>query len=585
MATMTPALRKSGICALVRLDGAPIDSADAAALGLPLGGAGPCFLADAHDASAPSAADRWQDAAGVTLFAGEIDERVDCAARLGLQPGTPPARLAAAAFARFGEETPCELLGEWSLLHWSPERTVTLMLSAARRDRLLLALHGPRLAVAPDLFALARIAWIGDALDEAGLLFGWSRGPVRAAMGELTMLRKVRQVAPGSSVTIDASGVMQVRVADVLTPQPRYSGTFADSCAETEYLLRRIMRERLARTARAAPLLSGGLDSSVIAWLAASEQAGSAAPICLTSVAPPGSGLADEAHFAETVAARLGVEDRPVWPAAELDMYRPHDAILAGASGPPLVNRHCITQAFQLAARAAGASLLINGSYGEMTVTARLQQPDALRRLRSRLGKLRPRNRRAVPPADFQVRLAPHRLAALPEAIRAAQAAPPPPDADDRRDLVGYLAGAEKALAHPNEFYAGALRMDFPFRDLRLLRLFAGMPLAMLRAGGADRGIARRLLAERLPDAVRLRRSGMPAVPDHYVRLQRQAAGARLRIPEFRRAGVDEWLDLDWLDTTLAQVAARGARGVAEANEVQLTAIGAEFLTWWRTRR
>ena len=95
----------------------------------------------------------------------------------------------------------------------------------------------------------------------------------------------------------------------------------------------------------------------------------------------------------------------------------------------------------------------------------------------------------------------------------------------------------------------------------------------------------RSLLEGRLPDTIRLRTEGMPASPDHLPRLQRQAEAARLRIAEFRRAELDEWLDLDWLDAGLAQVAARGARDVAEANQVQLTAICAEFMLWWRTRR
>ena len=64
----------------------------------------------------------------------------------------------------------------------------------------------------------------------------------------------------------------------------------------------------------------------------------------------------------------------------------------------------------------------------------------------------------------------------------------------------------------------------------------------------------------------------------------RQAGNARLRIAEFRRAELHEWLDLDWLDAALARVSARGPSDVGEANQVQLTAIFAEFLLWWRTR-
>ena len=66
-------------------------------------------------------------------------------------------------------------------------------------------------------------------------------------------------------------------------------------------------------------------------------------------------------------------------------------------------------------------------------------------------------------------------------------------------------------------------------------------------------------------------------------RLQRQAPAARARIPAFRRAGLDAWFDLNWLDTALGEIAERGPRDVDEANEVQMTTINAEYLTWWRT--
>jgi asparagine synthase (glutamine-hydrolysing) len=92
------------------------------------------------------------------------------------------------------------------------------------------------------------------------------------------------------------------------------------------------------------------------------------------------------------------------------------------------------------------------------------------------------------------------------------------------------------------------------------------------------------LLDGRLPDAIRLRTRGMPASPDHIPRLQRHAEAARLRIADFRRAELDDWLDLDWLDQALGRVAVRGPRDVYEANQVQLTAITAEFLLWWRAR-
>ena len=86
------------------------------------------------------------------------------------------------------------------------------------------------------------------------------------------------------------------------------------------------------------------------------------------------------------------------------------------------------------------------------------------------------------------------------------------------------------------------------FRDQRLLHLFSGFPTSFSNYGGMTRAPARALLAGKLPDSIRLRRSGMPFCPDFYPRLAREAPEARARLPLFRRAGISDWLDLDWLE-------------------------------------
>jgi asparagine synthase (glutamine-hydrolysing) len=73
----------------------------------------------------------------------------------------------------------------------------------------------------------------------------------------------------------------------------------------------------------------------------------------------------------------------------------------------------------------------------------------------------------------------------------------------------------------------------------------------------------------------------MPASPDHNHRLQHEASAARERIALFRKAGIDDWLDLDWLDQALAGMSVTGPQSVNHGNEVQLTAMMAEFLLWW----
>jgi len=580
-------LLRSGIYALLRFDGAPIDARDAELLGLDVvvNPSPACAWAQGVDTHSPGAVYRADGSGAITILVGEVEEQEALAARLGLRRDVQPALLARAALDTFGSDTPAHLVGEWSLLHWQVGGPLVLMSSAARRDRLLFAVAGARVAVAPDMFRLARLPWIGSALDEAGLLMALGRAELRERRGDRTMLAQVRQVEPGATVTLDRGGSRKA-FAPILEAQSKWSGSFDDAVAQSDRLMRRIMCSRMSRSASPAVLLSGGLDSSLLACLAAEECEDRGNLLLLTSAAPPGSGLPDESAFANAVAERLKLKTELVSPAPDLNIYRPSDRIFESAIGPPLANRHCLTECFQAVARQLGATLLVNGTYGEMTVTAPLRLPRRdhwMMRLAKRLRQRKRHPARSHNP--FHVRLSSHRLAALPEAVRAAPTpAPAGIDPHSADDLFGYRPGIEKSFALANEFYAGAIRMDYPYRDLRLIRLFASFPADIFNSAAWDRAPARAMLQGRAPDWVRLRTSGLPASPDHLARLRLQAPAACARILAFRRAGVQEWLDLDWLEAALAEMAERGPRSVLEANEVQLTAIAAEFLTWWRSR-
>lgn len=585
-----PMPRASGLYGLFNLDGAPIGADDARLLGMAPPQAPIDWQIDGHDSRAPWTVSRHSEAGTTAVLVGEVADAADLAARLGLADSAPQAEIAMAALDRFGSDTPTEMIGEWSLLHRRPSGQLTLMTGGALRDRIHYAIRGARVAVASDLFRLARIGWIGNQIDEAGLLFRWGRFHIRHHAQDETMLGSVQQLRAGSCVEIRPDGSVLKSAANLFVPQPRRHATFADAVVEGEALLRHIMRERLARSPNASILLSGGLDSSLLAWLAASEGDAERRVSALTSAAPAGSGLADESAYAMVVADHLGIDCTRVVAADDADFFRPPDKILGGASGPLLSNRHCLTEAFQIAAQAAKTDMMINGTYGEMTVTAHLPFSSLAMRLRATAARLYHGLRgdgRSQPYHDpFHIQIAPHRMARLPEPIRAAMRQPRKPIsyAPAPHHLFGYFPGIENGLAQANEFYAGAVRMHFPFRDMRLLRLFAGLPVKALMHGGHDRPIVRSILDQKLPDAIRLRRQGMPAEPDRYIRIQRQARTARSRIAQFRKADLDEWIDLNWLENALLRIADQGAINNDDTNRVQLTALSAEFLLWWRVR-
>lgn len=580
-------VRMSGIYGMIRRDGGPLDSRDAALLGLPDPQGAAIQLLPVDDRM-PGALHRLDADGACTVLVGHVDDSAVLAARLALSPATPPVALARAALSRYAGDLPIHMIGEWSLLHVDRAGRVTLMQSAALRDRIFYAVNGPTIAVAPDLEALSRLPWVGREIDATGLLFAVGRAQLRARNDGRTMLRRVRRLEAGESVTIDGSGVRTAR-ANALTVVPRWQGDFADAVTETERLLRIIVGERMRRAGPCIAMLSGGLDSSTLAWLAAEQRPADAPLWLITSVAPPDCPRDDERHIAGVVASTLGLSTNLLFPDMSVSLYRPADAILYGANGPPMTTRHGMTEPFQRFAAEHGAALMFNGNYGEMTLTAKMPVDTLRRRLRRVAGAvrrgLRSRTAAPSPTGAFNIRLARHRLAAMPDAVTDALAAPMPvEDYPARNGLCGYLPGAAKSLRITTEPYPGAVREDFPYRDLRLLRLFAGFPATFLTHGGMTRSVARHMLQGHLPDSVRLRTSGLPASPDHLDRLRWQAPAARARIAAFRQAGIDDWIDLDWLESALIDVEADGLASYAQGNDVQLTTVAAEYLLSWLSR-
>ena len=576
--------RRSGLYACIALDGAPLDPRDAAALGFdPMDGE----AIRGVDHITPHAVDVARIGDSLCIFVGRIDDDDgSLAAALGMASDAPAATVAHAALARFGDDLAAHMPGEWSCLLWERgARRLRLATSLARRTPVYYQIAGSKIAVAPDLASFRHLGWADGALDEEAMLLAFGRPAVRRALGDRTILRGGRAVGDGTVVTISADGGVKTGSQPRLTPLD-WTGDFDAAVAEVEQLMRAAMRRRIAGHDRITCLISGGLDSSIIAWLAATELGPGQSLTLLSSVSPSGSGIADEREYSKIVAGQLDLPIVWVTPDPDAPVYCQSAAQLEQADGPTLGPRHYLYDALNEAALADGSTLLLDGSMGEMTVTGYYPIASGRTRLRRAIkGVLR---RDAAPPQPgwpqgaFHPRIAPHRLATLPDSMRQVFVdADPPPARRRADDIWGFIPGHNKMMRTPTEAVDGYLRSDFPFRDTALLRRFAGFPIAYTRHGGLDRAVSRALLSGHLPDLIRLRPKGTAFSPDYDQRLHRQAEDERARLPMLRRAGIDEWIDLDWLDAALQRVAAGGTGAVADATQVQTTALAAEFLYWW----
>jgi len=586
---------KSGLYAFAALGDLPFDPRDLTILGLDAPGVPrrdlPGLAAMAVDREEGGRAISIAERAGqLTILLGHLDEPGDLAAALALPPATAPAELAAAALARFGADAPAHMMGEWSLLDWRADsRTLVLLMSEATRDPLYFAFDGKRVAISAEMNRLTRLPWVGREFDPGGLLLHWSTGAMRRYMTDETVFRNVRRVVPGSRETFLLGERKTLRLP-APSPSAPWRGSFDDALAAIEALLRRIVGQHLARHGRAASLLSGGLDSSLIAWLASVER-GSGQPLSfLSSVAPAGSGILDERAYSGAVADHLGLPIRYLAPGFEASLFVPAARLFAHTELPVVSPRHHVYDALYQAAFDDGVELLFDGLYGELTVTNPVPLERPWTSIRRAMRTVRDWRRAratslAQPNFPFHARLLPAVVEALPSLLphdwRAPHESLPRLRGNER---WGVRRAAVKNAMTPTSAPEARLRHVMPFRDRRLLNLVATMPASYFERQGLDRAPARLILKDRLPDQVRLRVSGGPFSPDFLVRAERQALGTIDRIPDFRAAGAGDWIDLEWLQRELTALSNPGTATYDQVHKVQATAAAASYFLWLSTQ-
>lgn len=576
---------RAGLYALVSLDEAPLQQVELDVLGLSAAMSGPHAFASGVAVAAvdpdANALGLLKTSAGITAFAGFLDEPEELAATLGLAAETPAVALALHALRRFGDEAPMRLVGEWSLFHFDLQgRVLTLLSSLAYRDPMHYAIYGQTVAISPDMLTLCRLPGVGRRIDPEGFALSVSRARLRAFMGSRTPWRGVIRVAQGTREIFSAGNRRSIPPA-AEPPVTLFRGSFEDAVEASNDVCKRILQQQLRRCGRSAILLSGGLDSTLLNCVGAGVRSADAEMFALTSVAPAGSEIPDERDVSSRTSAFLGIEHRFVSPAPWVSAYIPSATTVNFMQEPMVGLRHYLYEALNAEVVQSGGRALLDGFNGEMSLTrkpARHSQAGWWKRWYRELrdwNALRTQQRVSAGDA-FHVRLSAQLLHSLPrewgDLLDARPLAAPAP-ARGRpfgfNPSLGKMAMLETATAE-------GIRHVLPYRDMRLLRLAASFPGEFYERPGDTRPLARAMLRGRAPEAVRLNTVARPFSPDYELRIVSQAGDALAHVPGYRMAGVGEWLDLNWLDEALRKIRDHGL--VGEHKEAQLACGAAEFL-------
>lgn len=550
---------------------------------------------------------------GLTVAAdARLDNRLELAGILGLasadENGARDCDLILMAYERWGSDCPLRLHGDYAFALWDPAKRMLLCARdavGARPFCYSLTTDG-RFAFASDTAACLAAPGVDEGLDEAHAA-AFLRGEPTDV--DSTFFRAVRSLPPGHCIEVGADterirrwwrpeDAPEVRLGS----DEEYERAFLDHYS-------RAVRDRLRDALPLGVHLSGGLDSSSIAALAARElRPLGQLPHAFCWHPPPNQGLteaeADEYRLIESICGQEGLAPcyHAITPNHVLALLRRDGARYPNRDGT-LVHEAQVQQS----AAAAGVRVILSGWGGdELASHSGAGYYTGL----LKGGRWRQLLREARGLSDKPWRFV-ARNAVLPLAhFRAAEIAAnllkgemprrrkvnfvnpalarkrrkrryPVRVTSVRRDQLARLQGGHLAQRMEDWGASGAregVEYRFPLLDRRLIEFVLGMPAEQFRHGARSRWFMRRALRPVLPAAV-LEQS----VKRDPARFRAMQAAIDEALPEIRRhlhARAEPPARSGYLD--MAKLRARleaAARNSAARRGKFFRAL--QFLDWW----
>lgn len=460
-------------------------------------------------------------------------------AALQIAPEVPVADAIVAGWRRWGEAVLERLRGPFALVLWDTRRMQGLLAEDQLGGRsLYFAEHGGELLFATEVPPLLRLLSSSPAPDEAALaewLVNRELPPGR------TLLSGISRLGDGRCLSLSADGWRARRYW-----RPRYEGVLPVGREEADRLIADQLRRSVARAVAGDETvgitLSGGLDSSSVAAIAASL--GAETELRAYTAAFPDDREADESRYARAVTDQLGMEGteiRPDGSGAFANALEWLDAWGEPLAAPGLLIERPLLER----ARDDGIRAVLDGQGGdELFGLSPYLLADRLRR-----GRLRAAWRLTARFPDVAAAPAPWKSRAIMRAYGVGGALPWRAHRallrlrGHRREDLGWLAPHARALiddtqarlswkrdfagprwwaflahlltegrtldAMPEMQHRRALLVGLearsPLLDLELVELMLRIPPELSFEGPLDRPRLRAAMAGRLPDAVRLR--------------------------------------------------------------------------------
>lgn len=449
---------------------------------------------------------------------GRIDNREAITRALGCDPpeglDLSDAAIVLRAYERWGMDSFPRLLGSFAavVLDRRSERVVLVRDPLGDRS-LFYWTDGRRFVAASEPVAVLAHPAVSHDLDELRLarLFALNEPEPGS-----TFFKDVKEVPLAHTVSFRAGNLLRSRYwepPEFERPPRRSDEEWGERFVETLDLA---VSARLRSVGRVGVLLSGGLDSSPIAALAARRKAPE--PLLAVSWVFDRFGSCDERRYIDEIARMWKLEVRPVlcddaWPLNDFPRW-PHDPNRPQED----LYRWCLERGYE-AARATGSRVLLSGYCGDdLYADSGDWLIDLLRegRVRDAWTELK----REIRDVGARRATRRHLLSPLvPSPIRrrrsvrqkpwltpyakslGAEAAPPEvsPKRTGQRDALFSEWIASGLAAEDRKASAAGVEVRYPFRDRRLVDLALVLPSHQLRRGRKTRPIVRNGFSRILP--------------------------------------------------------------------------------------
>ncbi len=507
----------------------------------------------------------------VLAFDGRLDNRRELLRTLALSAsdGEPTdAELVLAAHSRWGDSLCERLIGPFAFILFDLAARRGLMARDALGDRTLFyAEIGPELAIASEEAALLAHPGLSTELDETRLAHYFA---ARVPGDGSSFFAGVSEVRPATVTAIADGPLIATEFWSPPSPESRSARNRDEVSERYRELLARSVRSRLRSAAPAAVLMSGGLDSTSIAALAA-ESAGEPStrgPVRAISWVFDSLDQCDERAFIRPVVEKCGLEGHE-FVADGLGPLPDGEELCLDPNGPEENPYRRLKARAYAEASGSGSVVLLSGGSADTFYAgfqrwfvdlSRAGAPLAalgellaeIRRFGLRTGLSRAgfgQLRRAFQPTPERCPWLTPWARRLLEPESAPSAAPALARA---RAVAGSRQARGVSLEIPHACRHG-VDLRHPYRDRRLVEFVLSLPAYELYRGGRLKDVARRAMVGRLPESVR-NRTGPTRLTPLFERALRGPAGDRWARWLRRPAALwPRYVRSEWVDAALSR--------------------------------